>query len=83
MITSHGNKEGTLYMTSGSTASISVASSDVDAGMWHHRLGHKSEKGMKAMLSKNMLLGLKFINLDFCKECVYEKQRKVSFSKVK
>ena len=31
MVISHGNKEGTLYMTLGSRASISVASLDVDA----------------------------------------------------
>ena len=36
VITTHGKKEGILYMTSGSTASISIASSDVDAGTWQH-----------------------------------------------
>lgn len=40
-----GKKQGTLYMTSGSTSSIAVASSRVDTGTWHHKLGHMSEKG--------------------------------------
>ena len=31
------------------------------------------EKGMKAMLSKDKLLGLKSIKLDFCEDCVYGK----------
>ena len=31
MVTSHGKRKDTLYMISGSMASISVASSDVDA----------------------------------------------------
>jgi len=42
-------------MTSGSGASISVASSEVDAGVWHWRLRHMSEKGMEVMLSKDKL----------------------------
>ena len=33
------------------------------------------------MLSKNKLLELKSIDLDFCDDCVYKKQRRVSFSK--
>ena len=37
-------KEGTLYMTSGFRVSISVASSELDAEVWHWRLGHMSER---------------------------------------
>jgi len=51
--------------------------------MWHHRLGHVSEKGMKAMLFKGKLPGLNSIDLDFCEDYICGKQRKVSFSKVK
>ena len=40
-----------------------------------------SEKGMKVMLSKDNLSGLKSIDLDFCEDCVYGKQQRVSFSK--
>jgi len=47
MIMAHDKKEGTIYMTSGSTASILVASSDVDASTWHHRIGHMSERGRR------------------------------------
>ena len=83
MIMAHGKKEGTLYMTSGFTISISVASSDVDAGTWRRRLGHMSKKVMKVMLSKGKLPGLKSIDLYFCEDFVYGKQRKGSFSKAK
>ena len=38
---------------------------------------------MKANLSKGKLLGLKSTDLNFCEDCVYRKQRKVSFSNVK
>jgi len=37
---------------------------------------------MKIMLFKGKLPGLKSIDLDFSEDCVYRKQRKVSFSKV-
>jgi len=46
-------------MMPGFPSSISVASSELDAGVWHWRLGHMSRKGMKTMLSKNKLPGLK------------------------
>ena len=35
------------------------------------------------MLSKGKLSGLESIDLDFYEDCVYEKQRKVRFSKAK
>ena len=70
-------------MTMDFTTAISIASSDVDTCTWHYQFGHMSDKGMKAMLSKGELPGLKYIDLDFCKVCVYEKQRNVSFSEIK
>ena len=79
----YGKKERTLYMTFGFRASTSVASSELDVGVWHWRLGHMSEKGIKIMLSKDKLSGLKSIDLNFCEDCVYGKQRRVSFSKVR
>ena len=42
-----------------------------------------SVKGIKAMLSKNKLSGLKSIYLDFCEDYIFGKKRKVSFSKVR
>jgi len=73
MVVAHG-KEGTLYMISGFGASISVASSELDAGVCHQTwVMHMGEKGMKVMLFKDKLSGLKSIDLDFCEDCVYEK----------
>jgi len=40
-------------------------------------------EGIKIMLSKDKLSGLKSIDLNFCEDCVYGKQRRVSFSKVR
>ena len=42
-----------------------------------------SEKGMKVMLSNDKLSELKSTDLDFCEDCIYEKQWRVSFSKVR
>jgi len=42
-----------------------------------------SEKGMNVMLAKDKMLGLKSIDLDFCEDRVYEKQRRVNFSKAR
>ena len=44
MVMAHRKKEGTLYMTSGSVASISIASLEADVRVGHQRLGHMSEK---------------------------------------
>ena len=40
-----------------------------------------SEKGMKVLHSKKFLPGLKCVNMDFYKNCVYGKQKRVSFVK--
>jgi len=42
-----------------------------------------SKKGMKVTLSKDKLLGLKSVDLDFCEDCIYRKQKRVSFSMVR
>ena len=49
IVMAHKKKEGTLYMTSGFGASISVASTELNDRVWHQRLGHMSEKRMKVM----------------------------------
>jgi len=38
MVMTHDKKEGILYMMSSSGASISVASLELDIGVWHQRL---------------------------------------------
>ena len=47
---------------------------DFDTGLWHNRLGHMSEKGMKVIHSKQVLLGMKCVNMDFCESYVYGKK---------
>jgi hypothetical protein len=47
LVITKGEKVGTLYLCTGNTnSSISLDSTRVDTTLWHHRLGHMSEKGM-------------------------------------
>ena len=45
-----GKKTGTLYMTSSTRDTIVVAEASYDTSLWHRRLSHMSEKGMKMLL---------------------------------
>ena len=76
-----GKKMGTLYMTSSPRDTIAVANASTDTSLWHRRLGHMSEKGMKMLLSKGKLPELKSIDFDVCESCILGKQKKVSFLK--
>jgi hypothetical protein len=78
-----GEKVGTLYLCTGNIdSSISLASTGVDTTLWHHRLGHMSEKGMQILHKINLFPDLKQIDLDFCEHCVYGKQKRVIFLRV-
>jgi hypothetical protein len=78
-----GEKVGTLYLCTGNTdSSIYLASTGVDIALWHHRIGHMSEKGMQILHKINLFPDLKQIDLDFCEHCVYGKQKRVRFLRV-
>ena len=49
--------------------------------LWHQRLGHISEKGLRALKNKSLVVGLDDCNLefDFHKHCICGKQHCVSF----
>ena len=45
-----GEKVGTLYLGKGNLdSSIALASTGTYTTLWHHRLGHMSEKGMNIL----------------------------------
>ena len=60
---------------------VVVVDSTSSASLWHNRLGHMSEKGMKLLASKGSLQGLKSVDLGLCESCVLGKQKRVSFTK--
>ena len=66
-------KTGTLYMTSSPRDTIAVAEASTDTNLWHRKLGHMSEKGMKMLLSRGKLLELKSIDFDMYESCILGK----------
>jgi len=57
MTIARGKKSVTLYKTTKACHLIVVVTKE-KSNLWHQRLGHMSEKGMKIMHSKDKLLGL-------------------------
>jgi hypothetical protein len=83
LVIAKGKKVGTLYLCTGNTdSSISLAFTRVNTTLWHHRLGHMSEKGMQILHKRNLLSYLKQIDLEFYEHCVYGKQKRVRFLRV-
>ena len=84
---------GTLYKLQGSTIIDGCNSSVVPEGgveslavsgentmLWHQRLGHIREKGLRILHGNGMLEGMSNFSLDFyfCEHFVYGKQNRVS-----
>eukprot|EP00253_Pinus_taeda_P013028 PITA_13028 len=84
----------TLYKLQGSTVVYGCNSSMVPENgaenlvvsgektmLWHQRLGHIGEKGLRILHGKGMVEGMSNSSLDFefCENCVYGKQNRVSF----
>ena len=73
MTVARGKKSGTLYTTSDACCSIAVAIGNETPKLWHQRLGHMSEKGMKIMHSKRKLPCLQSVEIDMCEDCILGK----------
>ena len=63
-------------ISSGAAISTPEISENDSAHLWHHRLGHISERGMEELHQRKLLKGLKSCKLDFCKHCVLESNAK-------
>ena len=50
--------------------------------LWHQRMGHIGEKGLRALQGKGMVEGMTDCTLDFdlCDHCIYRKQSRVIFA---
>ncbi|CAL8167282.1 unnamed protein product [Prunus armeniaca] len=48
--------------------------------LYHHRLGHISQKGLQELHKQGLLEGMSSCKMDFCEYCVLGKQRNVSFT---
>ncbi|GKC16338.1 putative RNA-directed DNA polymerase, partial [Tanacetum coccineum] len=82
LVVTRGNKRGSLYLVEVPSDGINAAiNGRGNTTLWHQRLGHMSEKGMKILGSKGRILDLQKAIVGFCKPCVLGKQKKVSFVK--
>ncbi|GKD16972.1 retrovirus-related pol polyprotein from transposon TNT 1-94 [Tanacetum coccineum] len=76
-------QSGGLYVLQGTvvygTAGVATSKASLgDSKLWHYRLGHMGEKGMKYLAKKGLIKVS--CNLKFCEHCVFGKHKKVSFS---
>ena len=77
MTFTRGKKSGTLYMTTDARFLIAVGNETLK--LWHQRLGHMSEKGMKIMHSKGNFPCLQSVEIDMCEDCILGKKKRVNF----
>ena len=81
MVVARGTKFGTLYTTAGCINLAIVVEGDSGSCMWHNKLGHMTTQGMKMLVAKGALGGLKSVDMGLCDSCVMGKQKRVSFTK--
>ncbi|GJX06269.1 putative RNA-directed DNA polymerase [Tanacetum coccineum] len=82
LVVARGNKRGSLYLVKVPSNRINAAiDGRGNATLWHQRLEHMSEKGMKILASKGRIPDLQKAVVGFCEPCVLGKQKKVSFVK--
>ena len=48
--------------------------------VWHQCLGYMSECGLQLLSNMELLPRYKSVPLKFCEDCIYSKQRRISFS---
>ncbi|KAH9779098.1 Integrase catalytic domain-containing protein [Citrus sinensis] len=74
-----------LFMLKGETlqeADACVAlNGEESTMMWHLKIGHMSEQGLKILSERKLLPGLKSVSLPFCEHCVTSKQHRLKFSR--
>jgi len=80
LVVTHGKKRGSLYMIVDKDM-VAVTEAVNNSTLWHQRLGHMSEKGIKLMVAKGKLSSLKHVDVGVCEHCIFGKQKKVSFSR--
>ena len=80
LVVAKGERTGTLYLVS-SLDELNFVKEKSDGNLWHKRMGHLGEKGLKALHNDGKFPNLNSVNLEFCENCIFGKQRAVKFSK--
>jgi hypothetical protein len=70
-------KVGNMFLLDGRIESYhatTVSDKDIDfVQLWHQRLCHMSEQGLKVLTNRKLLPSLKSLKLHLCKHCIYGK----------
>ncbi|XP_020266669.1 uncharacterized protein LOC109842176 [Asparagus officinalis] len=75
-----------LYMLKGETLQeadlcvVSTSRGEEQTMIWHRKLGHMSERGLKILSDQKLLPRLNSVALPFCKHCVTSKQHRMKFN---
>jgi transposase InsO family protein len=76
-------KVGNMFLLEGRTEmdhATTISKNDYDSiQLWHKRLVHMRERGLKVLYDHNLLPSLKSLKLDFYKHCIYGKHNRQRF----
>ena len=73
MVVARGRKSGTLYLASHVSDTITIAHEKVASDLWHSRLGHMSDNGIKILRSQEKLSGIISVDLSMSEDCIFGK----------
>ena len=73
MVVTRGKKTRTLYVNSSCKSIIVIVDNCVSSDLWHYRLCHMSEKGMKMLHADRKLEELKEMDHSLCEGCIFDK----------
>ena len=78
-----GSKRSTLYPLHVSSVSDHVVAitEQPSVSLWHGRLGHMSETGMKVLSRLGYLPCLRYADFEYCDHCIYGKHVQTSHKK--
>ncbi|WKA12803.1 hypothetical protein VitviT2T_030157 [Vitis vinifera] len=83
MVVMKGQKINGLYILEGHTLKGLVGSVlriETDKTiLWHRRLGHLSDRGLKELHKQGLLCGDSINKIDFCQYCILGKQHRLAF----
>ncbi|XP_062112501.1 uncharacterized protein LOC133823667 [Humulus lupulus] len=60
-----------------------VSCKEIEMHLWHQRMGHISEQGLRELHKQGSIDKLKTCALPFCEACVFGKQHKIKFTTAK
>ena len=84
MVVMRGERKHGLYVLSGEavigSASFSVDNENMQTKLWHLRLGHLGERGLKELYDQGVFGKGKIQPMGFCEHCVLGKAHRVKFN---